>query len=277
MPISSSAKTEYCQPFLRWAGGKNWMIKHLPEIIKSNRFNGYHEPFLGGGSVFFSLPKHKKTYLSDVNRDLILTYEEVRDNVEGIIEHLHDYKNTADYYYEIRSQQFIDRTERAAQFIYLNQTSFNGIYRVNLKGVYNVPFGYRKKNFLQPDVLMLASKKLKGVKLKTQEFQATLSRIKEGDLVFLDPPYTITHNNNGFIKYNEKMKLFSLEDQKRLADFIRNIVDKGAYYVLTNAAHKDVKEIFNINKPIELKRASLVGGKNAPRGKYAEYIFTNIQ
>lgn len=264
------------KPFLRWAGGKRWFTKHLKDILGELEFNSYHEPFLGGGSVFFKLNNSKKAYLSDLNEDLISTYIEVRDNVTGVIQYLQSFNNTEEFYYQLRSAEpKSDKSWRAARFIYLNQTSFNGIYRVNLKGVYNVPYGHRTKDFIQKDLLEQASKKLKGVYLFAGQFEKALSNIKKNDLVFLDPPYTITHNDNGFLKYNQK--LFSESDQIRLSTFIDQVKSKGAYYILTNAAHKRVKEIFDKgDRSIELSRASLIGGKEANRGKYAELIVTNV-
>ena len=132
--------------------------------------------------------------------------------------------------------------QRAAKFIYLNQTSYNGIYRVNLKGVYNVPFGFRTKTFLDPANLLNAQQALEKTTLKKQDFNLVIKNIKKKDLVFLDPPYTVSHNNNGFIKYNEK--IFSLDDQIRLSAIIDEIKKKGAYYILTNAAHNIIDDIF---------------------------------
>ncbi|MEQ9298089.1 MAG: Dam family site-specific DNA-(adenine-N6)-methyltransferase [Cyclobacteriaceae bacterium] len=263
------------KPFLRWAGGKNWLVKHIDSIIDVNRYNNYHEPFVGGGSMYFHLGMPNQCYLSDVNENLIGCYLQVRDNVELVIEVLATYQNTKDFYYELRPQIFNDPVQRAAQFIYLNQTSYNGIYRVNLDGVYNVPYGYRTKDFLQSGLLREASTYLEGARIEVKEFDADLDEIAAGDLVFLDPPYTITHNDNGFIKYNER--LFSENDQYRLAEFIKLIVDAGAYYVLTNAAHHDIARIFDMNIPLVMNRASLIGGKNALRGNYEEFLFTNIE
>ena len=262
------------KPFLRWAGGKNWLVKHINQIIDPTEFNNYHEPFLGGGSIFFHLEMNNQCFLSDLNENLINTYLQIRDNVEAVIESLNGFENNEDFYYEVRNNHYPDPVQRAAQFIYLNQTSFNGIYRVNLQGQYNVPYGHRTKEFLQPDLLINASIKLNGAELRAAQFDENLHQIGENDLIFLDPPYTISHNNNGFIKYNER--LFSINDQHRLADFIRQIVERGAFYILTNAAHHEIQNIFNINEPIRINRASLIGGRNAVRGNFEEFIFTNL-
>lgn len=263
------------KPFLRWAGGKNWLIKHVKESLGDFAFKNYHEPFLGGASLFLFLRPQSNSYLSDLNSELIETYSVVRDHVERLISEMEKYRNNEKFYYSIREVKTQSKIKNAAKFIYLNQTSFNGIYRVNLDGVYNVPYGFRSKEFLDADNLRAVSQTLKNVKLTVNDFASSIKKVKKGDLVFLDPPYTVSHNNNGFIKYNQK--LFSLEDQYRLAESIEIIKNRGAYYILTNAAHKKIAEIFGpIDKKKELTRASLIGGSKAQRGHISEYLFTNI-
>lgn len=265
------------KPFLRWAGGKTWLIKHLKSITGDSSFRNYHEPFLGGGSIFFTLPNESEffSYLSDLNPELIVTYQSIKDNPFEVIDLLRGYENTKEFYYQTRSTIPDTQIERAARFIYLNQTSFNGIYRVNQRGEYNVPFGYRTKNFLEEDKLISASISLQKAELSCGDFTCNGDNIREGDLVFLDPPYTVSHNNNGFIKYNQQ--LFSLEDQKRLSEFIDFIKNQGAYYILTNAAHKTILDLFEKGDTcLELSRASLIGGDNAKREQVSEYVFTNI-
>jgi len=231
------------KPFLRWAGGKNWLIKHLDLIIPKNGYVNYHEPFLGGGSIFLAISPSNKSYLSDLNDDLIDTYKILKNNPKGIINELKNYLNTATFYYSLRNQITDDPVKKAAKFIYLNQTSFNGLYRVNLKGIYNVPYGYRNKEFLDENNLIAVSHRLKDVSLHKGDFEIIKDHVKKGDLVFLDPPYTVSHNHNSFIKYNQK--LFSLNDQYRLSSLIDWIKSKCAYYILTNAAHCKILEIFD--------------------------------
>ena len=263
-----------CKPFLRWAGGKKWLVKEINNFLPKEKFNNYHEPFIGGGAIFFNLLPDNISYLNDLNIELIETYQLIKNNVEEVISELKKFKNNEDCYYLVRSKKYRNEAKRAARFIFLNQTSFNGIYRVNLKGEYNVPFGYRKKDFFEPENLRLVSIALKNAVISSGDFTNSIDNVEKGDLVFLDPPYTITHNNNGFFKYNKK--LFSEDDQYRLSNMIDIIKEKKAYYILTNAAHHKVKEIFEKGDPmVELKRASLIGGINAKRGKYAELIITN--
>lgn len=263
------------QAFLRWAGGKVWLASKLSDIFGELKFARYHEPFLGGGSIFFVLNPTSASYLSDKNEILIEAYSCLRDDPGKIIDHMRTFENTEAFYYNMRRRRFSDPFARSAQFIYLNQTSFNGIYRVNLQGVYNVPYGHRSKAFLDEKAILAASIALKNATIKSSDFEDTLNDIEEDDLVFIDPPYTVSHNKNGFIKYNKS--LFSVEDQIRLAQYIREIKKLGANYIMTNAAHDRIKEIFDIGDRIfELERASLIGGKQAKRGPVSELMFSNL-
>jgi len=271
---NNSVKND-AKPFLRWAGGKNWLVKHLSNFIPKTGLNNYHEPFLGGASIFLAI-NPEVAFLSDLNIELIETYTTLKTDPEGIIDALSSFENTENFYYTIREKRYINLVEKAARFIFMNQTSFNGIYRVNLKGEYNVPYGFRAKAFLDKDGLRQVSCRLKNAILFNGDFSLSKLYIQQGDLVFLDPPYTVSHNTNGFIKYNQK--LFSLEDQKRLSDLIDHIRGIGAFYLLTNAAHKTIKEIFEKgDRMLIMNRANLIGGNNAQRGQISEYIFTNLQ
>lgn len=264
------------KPFLRWVGGKKWFIQTLKDMTKDLEYADYYEPFLGGGSVFLSMKPKNNIYLSDLNEDLINAYKMVQEFPEEILKELDKCKNEEAFYYQMREMDYSDNLSKATRFIYLNKTSFNGIYRVNNSGKYNVPFGYRSTYNIEEENIRNVSKCLKNAYLSHGDFSLYKDQIKQNDLVFLDPPYTVSHNENGFIKYNQK--LFSLDDQYRLKDFIDFINSKGAYYILTNAAHDKILEIFDQNhsKKYELSRASLIGGKNASRGKIKEYMFTNI-
>lgn len=265
------------EPFVRWAGGKTWLIPHMPDILGDIQIEHYHEPFLGGGAVFFSREHKKKSYLSDANPQLINAYIQVRDNPEGVIALFQEMPNTKEDYYRIRDDITADNTvENAARFIYLNQTSFNGLYRVNREGRYNVPYGFRETWVYHMDRIRSASIKLQNTRIEVGDFEVNKYRIKRNDLVFLDPPYTVSHNNNGFIQYNQN--LFSLDDQHRLKRFIEYVKRKGAYYILTNAAHETIREIFLTegDRIVELQRNSLIGGRHAARAAISEYIFTNI-
>lgn len=260
-------------PFLRWAGGKRWLIRHSTDIVPTGGYRNYFEPFLGGGAFFFHV-NPINAVLSDLNKELIETYQAIKEIPTPVVNILATYENTETFYYSLRESSPVSFEERAARFIYLNQTSFNGIYRVNLKGQYNVPYGYRTKEFLDEDLLFSVSERLQNCELFHGDFMSIKNRIKENDLIFLDPPYTVSHNNNGFIKYNQK--LFSLEDQYRLSELIDHIKEVNAFYILTNAAHHKVEEIFSKgDRMLEKRRSNLIGGDKAIRGHTTEFVFTN--
>lgn len=261
---------------MRWAGGKRWLVPGLSAIWGDRTFNNYHELFLGGASVFLSLASYGKAYLRDLNADLIETFDVIREDPDGVAERLDGHRNTSAHYYRTRGSRPRDPVARAARFIYLNHTSFNGIYRVNLSGAYNVPYGYRPSVNL-PDLTHLreVSHRLQSAVLEAGDFAGGLSNVAADDLVFLDPPYTVAHNNNGFVKYNQR--LFSFADQKRLSKLIDEIRKRGAFYVLTNAAHDSIVALFDKgDRLVVTTRKNAVGGASARRGTATEYLFTNV-
>ena len=165
--------------------------------------------------------------------------------------------------------------ERAARFIYLNQTSYNGLYRVNKKGEYNVPYGKRKKVAFDLNNYIAVCDRLQHAELIACDFEDSLDKVKQNSLVYLDPPYIVAKDDPGFIGYNQH--LFSIGDQKRLSACIDWIKEKKAYYILSNAKHPTILEIFDKNDTvIEVERMSIIGGKMAYRGIIKEYLFTNI-
>lgn len=273
--------TNKIKPFLRWAGGKRWLTKSISSFLPQE-FHNYHEPFLGGASIFLHLKSNNlltgDSYLSDSNEELINAYEQIKQDPETIIKELKKLKNTKENYYRIRSWNPRTSIKKAIRFIYLNKTSFNGIYRVNLKGEYNVPYGFKetKDLFEFENILKNSTLLNQRVNLESNDFYSVIDNIHEKDLVFLDPPYTVAHENNGFIKYNQK--IFLWEDQERLFQLLQDIDRKGAYYILTNAAHKNIDNLFSkIGFMHQVQRSSNIGGKGAQRTKVNEYIFTNIK
>jgi DNA adenine methylase len=272
-------ETENIKPIIRWAGGKNWLTKSIDDYLPTNFYN-YYEPFLGGGAIYFHLKSHKRisgnSYLSDINSNLINTYKQVKSNLELLLEDLTKHKNNKEYYYNIRSIEFSDAIEKASKFLYLNRTSFNGIYRENLKGKYNVPYGFKTyKQLFDIENLAKASKLLKGTYLSVNEFKTRLNKPIEGDLVFIDPPYTVAHSHNGFVKYNQK--IFRWEDQEALHRTIDTLTERGVFVILTNAFHESISKLYSKSlNQTEISRTSQVGGKGAQRGEVKEYIFTNF-
>ncbi len=262
-------------PF-RWAGGKRWLLPLLYDLIGRRTFRSYHEPFLGGGSVFLGLGSFEHAVLSDSNAELIEAFDAIRQAPEEVAALAHANGNDEETYYRLRESVPLNKVERAARFLYLNHTSFNGIYRVNLDGIYNVPFGRRDNVNMPNDAhLVDVAAKLANAVLHTRDFADCIHDVEAGDLVFLDPPYTVAHNQNGFVKYNQR--LFSFEDQHRLSELVDDIKAAGAHYVLTNAAHGSIAELFEKgDSRLETRRRNNIGGFNAVRGAASEYLFTNL-
>lgn len=267
-------KNDIPRPFLRWAGGKTWLTNQISELTKGKEYTGYIEPFLGGASVFLTL-QPSRSILSDSNADLINTYMCIKSSPTKVYELLRTFKNTSDEYYAIRASRPSSEIERAARFIYLNQASFNGLYRVNRKGEYNVPYGKRKTLSFSHENFLAVSERLQRAELLSGDFEETIKKVKPGNLVYLDPPYVVAKDDKCFIGYNQQ--LFSMEDQKRLSQAIDHIREVGAFYILSNAKHESILEIFEKGDSVlVVERASLIGGKNAYRGKTSEYVFTNV-
>jgi len=229
-------------PFLKWPGGKRWFVTRHAALVPTT-FGRYIEPFLGSGAVYFHL-NPKRALLGDTNRELIDTYKVVKRDPDGVLYHLrrHQRDHCRDHYYHIRGAVMRTAATRAARFIYLIRTCFNGIYRVNLDGVFNVPIGTKTAVLLETDDFPKVARRLKGAILRGWDFERLIDKATRGDLVFADPPYTVRHNNNGFVKYNEK--LFTWDDQIRLATALTRAAERGAHVVATNADHRDVQNLY---------------------------------
>ena len=262
------------QPFLKWAGGKRWFVKnHLSEVPCS--FNNYFEPFLGGGAMFFAL-QPAKAILSDYNSNLIDCYIAIRENPSIIYSLLqqHHLNHSKDYYYDMRSIEFSDIYQKSAQFIYLNRTCWNALYRVNMKGKFNVPIGTKTNVILDTDDFEKTSESLKNIDIVSCDFEETIDKALWGDFIFVDPPYTVKHNNNGFVKYNEIM--FSWEDQLRLHKALERAHLRGAKFLMTNAYHESLidlyKHDFHLSK---VSRQSVIASESNRRGIYDELMVKN--
>ena len=216
------------KPFLKWAGGKTQLIPELSKYIPSG-FNKYIEPFIGGGAFFFYL-NPGKAIISDSNEELINTYKAVRDNVEYIIEILDIYKNEEPFFYEIRALNLnkLSEIERAARLIYLNKTCFNGLYRVNKKGQFNVPYGKRNGEFLNKETLRNSSEFLQNAKILHSDYLASLNKNAiKGDFIFLDPPYYPVGKYSDFKRYTKEF--FYHDDHVTLKEEFDRLVKMGCH------------------------------------------------
>jgi DNA adenine methylase len=264
-------KAQSLNPFLKWAGGKRWLPANYSHFLPTN-FNRYIEPFLGGGAVFFHLTP-KRAILGDSNRELIETYQALRGDWRKVVNFLkvHHRKHSTDYYYRIRATIPKTLAERAARFIYLNRTCWNGLYRVNLNGKFNVPIGTKTDVLYEDDNFAAIHRALRSAELRCSDFEYLVDEARSGDLVFVDPPYTVRHNHNAFVKYNEQ--LFSWWDQERLFYALKRARKRGAKIVATNAFHSSVKSLYRGHfELIRVSRLSSISSKADTRAKYDELL-----
>lgn len=241
--LDKNHTTERITPFLKWAGGKRWLTKYTPELFPKH-INTYYEPFLGSGAIFFSLRPHKAV-LSDINAELIDTYKAIKYDFKKVVSKLRTHQNfhSNSYYYKIRNSRPRSLSGRAARMLYLNRTCWNALYRVNLNGIFNVPKGTKNKVVMPSDNFSIISKILSNKEILCQDFERTINEAQKDDFIFVDPPYTVMHNNNGFIKYNDS--IFEWNDQVRLAESIRKASKRGAKILVTNACHESIINLYS--------------------------------
>lgn len=274
MPVPEREGSCGAIPFLRWAGGKRWLARSLVEALPRD-FGTYFEPFLGSGAIFFRLSPNRAR-LSDSNLRLIEAYRVVRDRPNLLISELEHFHYNKREFYSVRAERPRTPLGRASQLVYLNRTCWNGLYRVDRNGTFNVPYG-KRGDFRAEDRknVFSASKALQGQDLAAVDFEVALKAVRSGDLVFLDPPYTVTHGNNGFLFYNEK--IFSWSDQERLAEVVRLIDKRGARFVLTNANHESILELYRGFQIHPLRRSSILAADPDHRGSVVELVISNHQ
>jgi len=274
------------KPFIKWVGGKRGL---LPQLIKKfpQEFNNYHEPFLGGGAVFFELYslgklENKNIFLSDINAELINTYNVVKKSPLDLIVKLEEYvaKHSHEFYYDIRgldrekSFKELSEIERATRFIYLNKTCFNGLYRVNKKGYFNTPIGsYKNPNIADKETILHASKALENVTIYHQPFQAILENVNENDFVYFDPPYYPLTSSANFTSYDANS--FLEEEQFALYSLFEKLDDKKVKVAHSNS---DTEFINNLYKHYDINTVSanrFINSKSSGRGKINEVLIRN--
>lgn len=256
------------QPIVKWAGGKRWLIRQSEGLFPDS-FDHYYEPFLGGGAVFFHLQPSGAT-LSDTNAELINVYLSIKNDWKRVVTHLeeHQARHCKEHYYRTRGEIPEDKAAQAARTLYLNRTCWNGLYRVNLKGEFNVPIGTKTNVLLDIDNFEALAELFHNADFYVRDFEISIDMAGEGDFVFVDPPYTIKHNYNGFIKYNEN--LFSWDDQVRLSSAVKRAANRGAKVLVLNANHASIRELYSDFDQIVLSRSNVLAGKSEFRGRYEE-------
>lgn len=265
-------------PIVKWVGGKRQLMYEL-EINMPKTYNRYFEPFIGGGALFFYL-QPDNAYISDMNEELINLYQVVRDNVDELITDLQKHDISKEYFMEIRN---IDRTDeyknwsdvkKASRFIYLNRTCFNGMYRVNSKGEFNVPFGhYKNPRILDENNLINCSNLLQKTEIKHADFSEILKKVKKGDFVYFDPPYVPLSETSSFTSYTKDG--FDMDMQFKLRDVCDELDTLGVKFLLSNSDTKLVNELYE-NYNIKKVFASRQINANADgRGKITEVLVRN--
>ena len=268
------------KPFLKWAGGKTQLADDILQRMPVS-FNTYFEPFVGSGAIFFRLYREKKirhAVLSDINAELIETYKAIRDCVDEVIEYLSCFPHEKSFYYELRAKDPWSLTlpERAARMIYLNKTGYNGLYRVNRQGKFNVPFGkYKSPKYLDEENLKAVSHALQRVELICAPFDIVLQKSSPGDWVYFDPPYVPLSQTANFTSYYSNG--FNLRDQERLRDVCIELTKKNVYVTLSNSDTPITTNLFSYpffsRDTVYSNRAINCNGSK--RGKITELIIAN--
>lgn len=278
MVVELKQSNQITYPIVKWVGGKRQLLFELLKNMPKT-YNRYFEPFIGGGALFFEL-QPDNAYISDMNEELINLYSVVRDSVDELIEDLSKHEISKEYFLEIRN---IDRTEeysklsnveRASRFIYLNRTCFNGMYRVNSKGEFNVPFGnYKNPRIIDENNLLNCSELLKKTEIKCADFSEIIHKVQKGDFVYFDPPYVPLNETSSFTSYTKDG--FDIDMQFKLREVCDELDSMGVKFMLSNSDTKLVNELY-ANYEIKKVFASRQINANADgRGKITEVLVKN--
>lgn len=275
------------RPFVKWVGGKRQLAKQFREmdLYPPDEFNPkiatYHEPFVGGGAMFFDL-RPKKSTISDMNPELITTYKVIKNNAEALIKKLKIYqkKNNKEDYLKIRAQKAekLSDVNMAARFIYLNRTGFNGLYRVNRSGGFNVPYGKNKNPLICDEVnLRKVHNSLKDTKIFHEDYKNVLEHAKKRDFIYFDPPYYPVSPTSSFTNYVKES--FLEKEQKELRDVFLKLHKRGCFVMLSNSDTPLINEIYSgLDKKIKIKKVfatRAVNSKASRRGRISEVVVVN--
>jgi DNA adenine methylase len=259
-------------PFLKWPGGKRWLVPTLLRELQGLQIRKYYEPFLGGGALFFAL-RPSTAVLSDINPQLVNTYRQVKNCPSALTSSLRTVPINKKTYDAMRAKNPSRVLDQAVRFLYLNRTAFAEMYRLNRSGEFNVPYGGGERTTIllwESNLISAASRALRSSELRVCDFEVTIAEAGMGDLVYCDPTYTVTHNNNGFIRYNQKN--FSWDDQKRLAQSCHDAARRGALVLVSNAFHKAVLQLYSPPRHFVVTRQSLLCPTAAHRTSVKEYV-----
>lgn len=265
---------ERAEPILKWAGGKTRL---LPELLarRPSAYRRYHEPFLGGGALFFRL-QPGGAVLSDANAELVNVYERVRDDVEEVIRRLRAHRYEREHYYRVRATDptTLSPSERAARTLYLNRTCFNGLYRVNRRGYFNVPFGrYKNPVICRPERLRAVSRVLRRTTLLRADYEGVLDVADAGDFAYFDPPYQPVSRTANFTGYTAAD--FGEDEQRRLAEVVRELDRRGVRWMVSNSDTELVHELYGGFRVEAVQGSRAISRRGNGRGRVRELLIRN--
>ena len=279
-------KKEY-KPFVKWAGGKRGLLKQILPLIPKE-FNNYYEPFVGGGALFFELfskglLQNKKVVISDINSELINSYNIIKNKPSELIYILKEYKknHSKEFYYKVRELDRKDNysnlpdVEKAARFIYLNKTCFNGLYRVNKKGFFNTPIGrYKNPNIADEETILNASEALQNAIIKEQSFEKVLESAQKEDFVYFDPPYYPLNETSNFTSYDSN--IFLENEQIKLYEVFDNLAKKEVFVLESNSDTPFIKELYKNYETNTIQANRFINSKANKRGKIGEVLIRSF-
>ena len=279
----TNQRNKLVKPFLKWAGGKSQLAGEIKKHVTPD-FSTYYEPFLGGGAVLFYLQPHKAV-VNDSSEELMNVYRVVKDRLEELIEDLKQHVNDADYFYDIRSwdrnegeYKKLSPVKRASRLIYLNKTCYNGLYRVNKKGQFNVPFGkYKNPDIVNESVLRAVSNYLNKneIYFYCGDFVDNLQNIEESAFVYFDPPYDPVSDSANFTSYNKNG--FFKEEQERLKQVCDSLNEKGVKFLLSNSATNFIKDLYRDYKCEIIPARRAINSRGDKRGEVDELLVRNYE
>lgn len=263
------------RPFAKWAGGKRQLLPELHRRLPE-RFGRYHEPFVGGGAMLFSRAWAAGATVADTNEELVVAYEQVQKDVEGVIRELRGHTFTTEHYYAVRALDpgTLTPNERAARTIYLNRTCFNGLYRVNRAGRFNVPIGrYANPTICDAANLRACSRHLERTLIFRADFAETMACAEPDDFMFLDPPYVPVSKTSSFTAYGAEG--FNETEQRALAECFAHASSRGVHLMLTNSDTPLVRELYADFRIDEVRATRAINSKSSKRGKVSELVVRN--
>lgn len=276
-------KNKLVAPVLKWVGGKRQLLDVIKPLLPK-RITTYCEPFVGGGAVLFDI-QPSKAYINDINQDLMLVYKVIKEDVESLICALADFKNEADFFYDVRDWDrnknkyaLLSDVERAARIIFLNKTCYNGLYRVNNAGEFNSPFGhYKNPNIVNAPVLRAVSTYFNetDIYFSSVDYETALHNIPKGTFVYLDPPYDPVSSTSYFTGYSKGG--FTQKDQIRLRICCDELTKRGIKFMLSNSATDFIKEQYADYNTTIVQAKRIINSVASRRGDVNEVIIRNYE